>query len=445
MLLSGSVIGGVNDLGAVYYNPGRLSQIKNPAFLISADVYEMEQIKVGDAFGDNLNISKREIKGVPSLAAGTFSIPWLKGHHFGWAILVRQNVDMSFRYKDEVYDDVIAIWPGNEYFGAVIDITNKGNEQWTGLNWSYSLTENLSVGFSGFLSLYTQLKGNAVELQALTDSNSVPIYHFNKKIGLEQYNLIGKFGLSYKTPKLIFGFTLLAPSIRLKGSGSYTFEEFYGGIPDYGNATDIYTSSYQSGLLSGYKTRGAVGAGISWLVGKSTLHLSAEWYNRIPKYTIMQAEDHYSQSHPDSLYQFSLVDDLTHVINAGIGVEFYISEKVNGYLSASTDFSAVTSDISKFIQKGAETTNSISKADFYHFGGGVVLKLRSADITLGATYTGAKQSFIRPVSFPDDKGDEVFGDDDTATLEWDRVRVVFSFSLPFLKDVQEKVEEKFGF
>ena len=34
LLLSGSVIGGVNDLGAIYYNPARLSQITNSAFLI---------------------------------------------------------------------------------------------------------------------------------------------------------------------------------------------------------------------------------------------------------------------------------------------------------------------------------------------------------------------------------------------------------------------------
>lgn len=40
MLLSGSIIGGVNDLGAVYYNPARLPQITAPAFLLSADVYE---------------------------------------------------------------------------------------------------------------------------------------------------------------------------------------------------------------------------------------------------------------------------------------------------------------------------------------------------------------------------------------------------------------------
>ena len=46
MLLSNSVIGGVEDLGAVYYNPGRLGLIENPAFLLSAEVYEWTRYRV---------------------------------------------------------------------------------------------------------------------------------------------------------------------------------------------------------------------------------------------------------------------------------------------------------------------------------------------------------------------------------------------------------------
>ena len=40
MLLSGTVNASVEDLGLVFYNPGRLGLIENPAFVISAKVYE---------------------------------------------------------------------------------------------------------------------------------------------------------------------------------------------------------------------------------------------------------------------------------------------------------------------------------------------------------------------------------------------------------------------
>ena len=97
MLLSGSVIGGVEDLGAVYYNPARLATIENPACLRSANVYEYSTISVADAFGNAKNSSKSTLKGVPTLAAGTFKIKKWPKHHFAYAILTRQNSDFSFR------------------------------------------------------------------------------------------------------------------------------------------------------------------------------------------------------------------------------------------------------------------------------------------------------------------------------------------------------------
>src|SRR5438046_10559316 len=74
ILMSGSVIGGVEDLGAVFYNPGRLAVISNAAFLLSANVYEYNSIQISNAFGSAKNASRSDFKGVPTLAAGTFKI-----------------------------------------------------------------------------------------------------------------------------------------------------------------------------------------------------------------------------------------------------------------------------------------------------------------------------------------------------------------------------------
>ena len=102
---------------------------ENPAFLLSADVYEWQNIKVQDVFGNNKNASKSEFKGVPSLAAGTFKIPFLKKHHFGWAILARSNSNLDIAYKNEVFDDVISNFPGQEYFGAEVKEGSQGLNQ----------------------------------------------------------------------------------------------------------------------------------------------------------------------------------------------------------------------------------------------------------------------------------------------------------------------------
>src|SRR5262245_18576493 len=137
MLLSGSVIGGVDDLGAVYYNPARLAQIENPAFLLSASVYEYNSLTATDAFGAKQSVSKSQIKGVPTLAAGTFKVKFLPKHRFAYAIMNRQLSDLGFDYKNEVQQDVFLSVPGNEWFSGEFSITGKGNEQWMGLTWSY--------------------------------------------------------------------------------------------------------------------------------------------------------------------------------------------------------------------------------------------------------------------------------------------------------------------
>ncbi len=443
MLLSGSIIGGVNDLGAVYYNPARLSQISEPAFLLSADVYEWNTLKVEDAFGNNKNASNSNFGGVPSLAAGTFKIPFLKKHSFAWAILLRQNMDLNISYKDEVYEDVIEQFPGEEYFGAEISLNSKGKQEWMGFSWAYPITEKLSVGASGYLSTINTGKDNNMSLQALAENNQVAIYRYHKKFSYSHYNLLFKTGLSYMTPKTILGLTFLTPSIRLKGEGNFQDELFFSGIEEYSENDDVYKSSYQNELETKSRSPWSVGAGITQYIGKSKINISAEYFSNIPKYTVMKASDYFGQSAWDTNV-FELVDEFNKLLNAGIGVEIFLAEKLAFYTSFCTDFSAVVDNVTSFAEDKPETSNSLFKSDFYHFGGGFVMDLKGADVTLGVTHTGATLNLPRPFSFPEDEEDEIFDPEDTVEVGWSRWRIVFSFSLPFLKDVQKKAEAEDG-
>ena len=58
MLLNGAVIGSVEDLGAVYYNPARMSQFETPAFVISAKVYEYKKTTIKDGLGDDIDLKR---------------------------------------------------------------------------------------------------------------------------------------------------------------------------------------------------------------------------------------------------------------------------------------------------------------------------------------------------------------------------------------------------
>ena len=95
MLLSGTVIGNVDDLGAVYYNPARLGLIKKPAFLLNASLYQLSFIKFEDALGENIDVSNSKFGDGPSLVAGSFNINFLNDHRFSYSVLTRNSFDFG--------------------------------------------------------------------------------------------------------------------------------------------------------------------------------------------------------------------------------------------------------------------------------------------------------------------------------------------------------------
>jgi hypothetical protein len=447
MLLSGSVIGGVDDLGAVYYNPGRLAIIKNPAFLLSASVYEYNALSADNALGDKQSVSKAEVKGVPTLAAGTFKIKFLPNHHFAYAIMNRQLSDLSFSYRNEVNSDVFdtVALPGDEWFNGEIGFKAKANEQWIGITWSHALSKKLSVGVTTNYVSNIQNKGSNIYLRALStakvDTPYVATYQYSRNYDYTESGLIWKIGLAGHFGVWDLGLTIKTPLVRFSGSGNYNYEEYYSPMPGLRRQTEVYTTSSQEGLEAKTKTPWAIGFGATRPIGKNKLHFSAEWYSGIPKYTLMKAEDHTSQSAPTTSNSFILTDEAKSVINAGIGAEIFISEHVSGFASFSTDYSSVNNDITRFVERLPESSNNSWKADFYNLGGGVVLDFKGIDLTLGVTHTGARQTIPRLISFPEDGGGgTIFDPTQTADLKWDRWRFVFSFSFPFLADMAKKMQ-----
>ena len=99
MLLNGTVTGSVADLGAVYYNPARLGLVDKPAFLISADVFQLTRVKMEDGLGENIDFTESDFGSAPSLVAGTFKIKKLPKQRFAYSILTRNSSDLSIFFR----------------------------------------------------------------------------------------------------------------------------------------------------------------------------------------------------------------------------------------------------------------------------------------------------------------------------------------------------------
>ncbi len=444
MLLGGSVIGGVEDLGAVYYNPARLGLVENPAFLLSADVYQWQTMNYENGVGDGRNLKKSSFDGVPSLAAGTFKIKFLPNHQFAYAILSRSRSDLSFGYREEVTGDIIANWEGNEIFEGDVNLGNEVRDTWWGFAWAHALNSRFSIGASGFLSNVRHDRTGKLNLRALSqNSGNVAVFDYNRSFGFETYSMIWKLAAAYSSGNWQFGLTLTTPAINLKNNSNYSYQLYYSGFEGLTGTNDIYANSYQSDLSLTYKTPLTAGAGVSLQTGKSKLHFSAEYYGKINEYTLMEADPHYVQSKPDSLIHFKLTDQNQAIVNAGLGFEWYVSDNLSAYLSANTDFSTVGPNPISHIRNQSKVSNSTFQADAFHAAAGIVLTFKGADITLGVSRTGATQSLPRVISFPSQtkSTSEIFDPTETADFKWRRYIFVFSFSVPFLKDyVRETLE-----
>lgn len=434
ILLSNSAIGGVKDLAALYYNPGRLGLIENPAFLLNVDVFELTQVKFKDAVGEGASRNRTDFGNVPSFIAGTFKIKWLEGHQFGYSILQRQGSNLKFNYREEIFGDVLENFPGEELFGADVVINQTIKEEWYSLSWSYPFSQRLSIGATASGTRLKNNKGTLIELQALSADSEVSQFQFDRNYSMNQYGLLLKLGLAGVAKRFNWGITVTTPSIQILSKGKYNYEQYFSGIS--GSTTpDTFSSSFQKDIKTDYRRPWAIGGGISYPLGKSELHLSGEWYSSVNQYTLLEAEPHVSQSNGDTI-RFSLIDDLKSVTNFGIGAEIYMSDKLSTYLSVSTDFSAAPESVSGFSQNEPTANNTVFSADFFHFAGGVVLNWRRADITFGAAYTGGDQEFARPIDFPEEGDDGIFEKDETGSFRWNRMRVIFSFSFPFLNQIE---------
>ena len=433
-LLGNSVIGSVTDLGAVYYNPARLVLLKEQGFILSADIYEWNRYKFKDAFGDNSDVSESDFGSVPGFVAGTFRFKKLKGHQFAYSALSRIRSEFDLAYRDQFEVDISDEYEGEENLSSDLRLAHSTKNQWYNLSWSYLLKENLSIGVTMAGARIKSEKINDIGIQVLTQNGMVGQYSYTRDFSFTQYGMYWKFGVSGSKDKYTWGATVTTPILKVAGSGEYYYGEFLSTLDPQGE--ELYSTIYQDDLEPTYRSPWAFGAGVSTAFKKFRLHLSAEWYTAISQYEIMSSEGHVSQSSGDTLH-FSLVDELSHVVNIGLGVEFLLSERVHLYGRFNTDFSAVDSDPNIFLDNDTETSLTSFSSNLYHYGGGVALSFQGADITFGIAHASASQRFSRANDFPEEGDSPIGTTDDSAKFSWSRWQALLGFSFSFLNPVDE--------
>ncbi len=434
ILLNGNVAGSVEDLGLTYYNPARLALVEKTAFAINAKAYQLSRLTLKDGFGENQKLRDSEFGGIPNMVAGTFELGFLKNDKFAYSFISRSRSDISLGFDTGLIEqEILEEFDGDELFVGRININNEVKDEWFGISWARTLNSKLSVGISGFFSVFEHKGGDEVLYSALHSEDQLALYNNEIRFEQKSYGLFWKLGVAWESAKLQVGVTLNLPYIEVYNDGTLIYEELLSGL---GAGGDRFTFNRFEDLSARRKYPLGIAAGAGIPIGKSKLHTNLEWFNRISLYDRLEIPELTTET-DEEIPTLAFQEELNHVVNFGIGAEIYISPTLNTYLSFSSDFSAFKTNANLFDLINDSGRDINFSTDYYHFGLGVDLKLKWADFVLGGTFTTGNSTFARSINFP---GEPV--DDDPATgnsrLNIERWRFIVGIDIPFVTKELEK-------
>jgi hypothetical protein len=425
ILLGGAVIGSVDDLGAVYYNPGLFAMQENPGFVLSARVYANLSVKIEDGAGEGNDLKQSRFGGAPGLVAGSFKFKWAPGHRFGYSLLTRQTGDASFTTREVDTVDIIPANPGDELFGGELKFNQKLDDLWAGLTWAYPVSKKFGIGLTQFLSIRSQSLSGRILLETLSANGSTASYIEIDEYDYKTYRTLTKIGAGLTMQQFTAGLTVTTPSLHISGSGTSLYNVLLtgGDLTGDGNSDDLLEARLQPGVAAEFKSSWAIGIGTGFMIARRVrFHLSGEWFDKIEQFRLLNTEPFIGQSTGDTLSH-----DITYqsdpIFNYGFGFELHASPKVSWYGSYVKDFSGAPKE---------ESVTTLSGMDISHISGGTSFAVGRSEFTLGISWATGKQDVSRLINFePDDPDDAVLKPEGTAIARVSRLKFIFGFSLDF--------------
>jgi hypothetical protein len=376
-LTEGTLVGGVSDLSAVFYNPGALALLDKPRFVVGLTSVELANIDVPDAAGEGLNVDQLVFDIVPSMLAGSVG-----GHEgadrFAFGFLSRHDSDWDLGYS--VVEVSGAQPDARAGFGRV---RQRLVEYWLGGTWSHRFSDRLSVGVSPFLAYRAQRSRRSLSLEQIAGGTSQAAF-----IGSEyEYNhlrVLAKAGLAWRPGRLQLGMTVTAPGFGLLSQGKAVFNASLTGDV----ANPILSASTQKGLDATYHAPWSVAAGATWRRDGTAIHTTAEWFTAVAAYDILEPEPAPVAGRPETIalvYQ----GEADGAGCYGIGLEQRLSRRLVLYGGVAHNESAYVPE-----------RDSFAAWDLTDVTGGVTLETERATLALGLGYAWGTNRIPQPVVPP---------------------------------------------
>jgi hypothetical protein len=368
-LLSGLVVGSVNDLSSTFYNPGAVSLTSEERLILGIDAVEFVRLEVQKGLGKD-NPAATQTRPTPSMFAFRFLSDSLQKNHFAVSVLVRNNFDTQLEYgvnlpyiESELIPDLTSIT--GEYYRR-----NYLNETWIGFSWSHRFKKNIGIGVTQYVAVRSQNLRNQNVTQLLGESGPSASSTLISRYQFWHARLLWKFGLLYNDDTFSWGISLTTPSIAVVGNGSTFLNYSLIGsdldprviISDNEDVSVVYNSPF------------AVAVGVRYKINDTRLFFSSEYFAKVSTYRVMDLAI-INNIDRSNVSADRLEHSLDPVLNLGLGFGQKLTETVSLYASFITNNSGINPDGSSDL--------AFNSFDIYHFSVGSSLALYNFRITLG--------------------------------------------------------------
>ncbi len=425
ILLSGNVTGSVTDLGLVYYNPSRLTEIENTGFAFNARAYQLSSLKLSNLLGEESKLSSTNFNGVPSMAGGTFT---LFNNRFAYSFISKSRTDNVLGYDSDVLsNEIVEIYPDADAYKVNVLINTVVNDDWFGLTWAKKVNENFSLGASLFGSIYKYSGGSNLNHTIGFLSNSVAFYQNTIGFNQESYGLLIKIGGNYHFPKFDLGVNINVPYIEVYERGKFLYTKVIAGV---GEDFDQFYDYDFTNLNAKRKEPLGISMGAGIPIGKNKLHVNVDYVSGLKEYDRVKIPS--IDTGQEDMTPVLFEESRKNIVNFGAGLEVFVHENFKVYGSFTTDYNAFIKNANIFDLSSDGNRDVSIGEDFIQYSVGIDLKLRWASVILGTNYLSGSSEFTSPLSLT--KSGVVFDDYATTKLDYNRWQFVVGIEIPVLEN-----------
>jgi hypothetical protein len=418
ILLNGLVVGGPVDLSTMYYNPGGLAMLENPDLVLTVKAFEFANVSLPDAGGRGVDLDDPRSSVLPTFVGGLVPFNFLGSDALAYSFFPRQGMRANIAGRRSTQVDILPP-PGLENRFVEVRLEQDLDESWFGATWSKKLSPRVGIGVSPYVAVRSQRSRAQIVGQAMASDGSGAATITIRGFQFSNYRLLAKAGASFALEKVNLGLTLTTPGVKLFGSGDAGIDRYRVGQSSNGLG-NLFTTGFEEGLSSEWKSPLSIGAGATVPMGSTTLYFTGEWYDQVDEFKVLDVGTVVDQVSGLPV-PFEVVHQARSVTNGGIGLEHAFGPKFTGFASFSTDFS--TAD------EGASDT-ALSNWDIYLVSAGTTFPVGKSEFTVGAGYAFGSHDAAPPFSLT---GGSAAGDvgaiPELGVVHYSSIHLIFGFSI----------------